>query len=157
MPPTPDMFRRLRIALVTVINGDSVADIGLQAIMGRATKLVHTWKAMKADGPLPTIAYQLLAFQQNSQDNDTRDGKLRLAVFATSLEVAENIAARLEALITHARLIAADAQLDCAPTSVQRLYLNDATDEDDVVTNPAPARAIERVDVDIDLNITQAA
>lgn len=155
--PTPDMFRRFRIALVTVINGDAVASIGLQSLMGRATKLVHTWKAMKADGPMPTIAYQLLAFAQNEQDNDTRDGKVRLAIFAATLEAAENIAARLESLITHSALITADAELDAVPMRVTRLNLNDETDEDPSGTNPAPARDLERVDVDIDFSITQAA
>lgn len=157
MPVTPDMFRRLRIAIVTVVNGDAVATVGLQALMGRSTKLIHTWKAMKADGPLPTIAYQLLGFAQNEQDNDTRDGKVRFAVFAPTLETAENIAARIEALVTHAALIAVDANLDAVPTRITRLYLNDETDEDSANTNAAPARDLERVDVDMDFSITQAA
>lgn len=161
----PDAFRNLRMAVVSVVNGDSGAG-SLQTIMGRvpagtlATALIVPWKLLKTDGPLPIIAYQILAFGQNGKDNDTRAGRIRFSIFAHGvggLELCENIAARLDTLITHARLIAAVPALDCAPMNLERLYLNDAADEDAAAVNLAPSRELDRVDVEMDLELTQAA
>lgn len=160
-----DLLRNLRIAIVAVVNGDSGAG-SLQALMARVptgtnqTALIHTWQSLKTDGPFPTIAYQLLVFPQNGKNDDTRAGRIRFSIFAQgsgALATCENIAARLETILTHSALLAAVAELDAAPLLVTRLYPNDAEDEDDVTTNPAPSRALERVDVDIDFELTQAA
>lgn len=153
-----DILSLLRQAIVAIANGDAIPTVGLQALAGRTAEIIVTWEDLRLDGPFPVIAYALAGFSQTGQNDDTREGTLKLSAFAEgngALALAESIVGRCEDLfLAPAFLIQG---LDAAPLILARDYRGGNTGDELDAGPREGSRNTQRADLDIELTICRAA
>lgn len=134
-------------SLGAILNGDSVAVVGLQALMGRTTQLAVEWGALEfvpGDTKLPIIAVLPLPFEQTGADGDNRRGWVQLTAFAEgngAQALANSIIARVEQIVTASAFLAQG--FDCAPRLLRRLQVS---------VEREYSRSLHRADVEIELD-----
>lgn len=155
--PSSFWLSKLRRGVVSLINGDS----SLQTALGRATKLCLSWQALQsaiaaADG-LPVITYYFPGeFVQTDEDGSTWLGAVRFTVWfdgTDALDAAEAAAALLMAAFT-TNALQTTSTLDVGVGNVWKALPTEPIVE---LTDVDPNRVLARVDLEVDLNVYEAA
>jgi hypothetical protein len=114
--------KAFKTALVTIVEADGPGAGTLQALCGRASKLIRVPAVIDDRTVLPVVTYLLVDVGQTPGSRDHRALQLQMDVWATDgtggIAKAEDVADRLEAILIEPNFRAQN--VDAAPVLIRR-------------------------------------